>query len=87
MPERALEPKGIITGLVTGTLLSRTLREQPGTMPPATSDGNRELYRRISDNIGRVMQGQGAVMVPEFPEIIEDEKPVHLLVNDYEKYL
>jgi D-lyxose ketol-isomerase len=25
--------------------------------------------------------------VGRFPEIIEDEKPVHLLVNDYEKYL
>jgi D-lyxose ketol-isomerase len=30
---------------------------------------------RFYDKIGR------------FPEIIEDEKPVHLLVNDYEKYL
>ena len=30
---------------------------------------------RFYDKIGR------------FPEIIEDVKPVHLLVNDYEKYL
>ena len=30
---------------------------------------------RFYDTIGR------------FPEVIEDEKPVHLLVNDYEKYL
>jgi hypothetical protein len=25
--------------------------------------------------------------VGRFPEIIEDVKPLHLLVNDYEKYL
>ena len=25
--------------------------------------------------------------IGRFPEIIEDQKPVHLLVNDYEKYL
>jgi D-lyxose ketol-isomerase len=30
---------------------------------------------RFHDKIGR------------FPEIVEDEKPVHLLVNDYEKYI
>jgi len=30
---------------------------------------------RFYDEIGR------------FPEIVEDERPVHLLVNDYEKYL
>ena len=48
---------------------------------------------------GRVMIGEVSLVnddvndnrfyetVGRFPEIVEDEKPVHLLVNDYEKYL
>ena len=48
---------------------------------------------------GKVMIGEVSVVnddvndnrfhrpVGRFPEITEDEKPVHLLVNDYEKYL
>jgi hypothetical protein len=57
------------------------------------------VYHRFYGQKGKVLIGEVSVVnddandnrfyetIGRFPEIIEDEKPVHLLVNDYEKYL
>jgi len=86
-----------IDGVLTTVNAGATLILKPGQSICLKS----RLYHRFygQKGNGRVLIGEVSQVnddandnrfydeIGRFPEIVEDEKPIHLLVNDYEKYL
>ncbi len=92
------EPVNIsIDGIITTIQAGEPLILTPGSSICLKS----RVYHRFygQEGCGKVLIGEISIVnddendncfyepVGRFPIIIEDEKPVHLLVNDYEKYL